>query len=319
MVVLAVLAAGFVASSTVFVDLPLRTLGRFTADVGAVVSTTMLVALAAHRAGGRTFVAALFALTAAAAAVVSDLSWLLAGAAAFTAYAGAVLAVVATRPAQRTSAVLREYLGAVVVAVMAGVGAAAYRAPLHSTMLTDAVSIAALLTMLWLAWRLGGGFAGLGTRGIATIGGTFGVILAGFAYTEALRRWGTPEVIDSLSQAEQRAVDLLGALPSPLGALVGFPALVWGLATRAQLRQGWWVCAFGAVGTAWAATAIPAPDADLQEVLLSLAYSVAIGLIIGLILWRIDQALTGPRGRRARQAERAQPLRPEPPRTRPLL
>jgi hypothetical protein len=52
---------------------------------------------------------------------------------------------------------------------------------------------------------------------------------------------------------------------------------------------------------------------------LSVTYGVAVGLVIGFVVIRLDLAFTGPRGRRGRRAEEATALRPEPRRTRPLL
>jgi hypothetical protein len=79
------------------------------------------------------------------------------------------------------------------------------------------------------------------------------------------------------------------------------------------------VCAFGCLGTSGVATSLAAPGAVLGQELLSTLYSMLVGLVLGFVVWRVDRLFTGPRGRRARGAERAMPLRPEPSRTRPLL
>ena len=44
-----------------------------------------------------------------------------------------------------------------------------------------------------------------------------------------------------------------------------------------------------------------------------------VGLLLGLLLIRVDLAFTGKRGRRARIAEEATAIRPEPARIEPLL
>jgi hypothetical protein len=61
-------------------------------------------------------------------------------------------------------------------------------------------------------------------------------------------------------------------------------------------------------------TAIPLVEVALAEV-----YALAVGLLLGFVLIRLDLALTGSRGRGGRRAEAATALRPEPPRTRALL
>lgn len=309
---LAALAAGL----TRFVTPPWG-LPEQTARVGAAALTVVLAGVAVHRLGGRTVVATLFALVAAGGAVVSGAQWLTAGVAALAATATAVLAVVMTRPAQTPLRVVREYIIAVGCALVGAVAVAAYDVPMRVTLLGNVVLLISLLVTLWLAHRIGGGFTGIGRRGAAVSLSAVVAIASVLAYGEALRRWASPEVVDATASLVDGVRDALGAVPHPTGALIGFPALVWGLATRAQLRQGWWVCAFGAVGTAGVATSL-VQGSDVMDSMLSTAYSVLIGLVLGFCLWRLDGLLTGPRGRRARRLERAKPLRPEPPRTHPL-
>jgi hypothetical protein len=260
-----------------------------------------------------------FAVAAASAALVTGWPWLLAGVAALTAFAATVLGVVSTRPAKRPVQVAREYAVAIVVALVGAVAAAAYAAPLDPVMLGNVVLLTALATTLGVAHRLGGGFAGLGKRGVLVIVCAVLVLVVGLAYGEALRRWGSPGLFASVQTARATTTDLLGAVPRPLELFIGFPALVWGLATRSSLRQGWWICAFGSLGTAGVATSLASPQAQLGPGMLSTAYSVLLGLVLGFLVWRADRLLTGPRGKRARGAERALPPRPEPSRTRPLL
>ncbi|MPY96331.1 MAG: hypothetical protein GEV08_25690 [Acidimicrobiia bacterium] len=306
------------AALTTFVEPPV-TLPPRTAQAGAVAITTILTALAALRVGGRIVTSTVFAATAGVASVLGGWPWLESGMVAFTCFAAAVLAVSGTRPAHRPGALVREYAIAITVASVGAVAAAAYQAPVRPTMLTNIVSLLAMLAMLWLARRIGGGVSGLGKRGGATIVAAVAVIVVGLAYSEALRAWGSPGLVDGLAAARSTAEDRLGALPPTLELLVGFPALVWGLATRSQLRQGWWLCGFGALGTAGIATSLAEPGVDVGVAVLGTVYSAVLGLMIGFAIWRLDMLLTGPRGRRARRAERTKPLRPEPSRTRPLV
>lgn len=324
----AVVLAGLAAALTTFVEPPPRLrawLPERTGLAGAVTLTTALTGLAAHRSGSRTVVATVFAAFASVSAVLSGWSWLLAGAVAFTAFVTAVLAVVATRPARGVPGVFGEYVAALGLALVGAVAAAAYQAPVRPMVLTDVVSLAAVLATLWVAYRLAGGAGGLGTRGAVVLIGSVAVIVVGVAYSEALRRWGSPGVVDMIGDLTSSTRGLLGALPSPLEVLIGFPALVWGLGTRAELRQGWWVCAFGAFATAGVTTSLAAPGVDVAETLLGTGYAAAIGLILGLLIWRVDLRLTGRRhqrqqgGRRVRRADRARPMRPEPSRTGPLM
>jgi hypothetical protein len=313
-----VLLAGLAAALTHFVD-PGVPLPRRTPMVGAGAVTTVVCGLLAHRIGANTVATVGFVLLATSAAVSTGWPWLLAGVVALTAFAATVLGVVCTRPAKRPVQVVREYVVAIVVALAGAVAVAAYAAPLNPAMLGHVVVLTALITTLWVAHRLGGGFSGLGKRGAVVIVFAVLVLVAGMAYGEALRRWGTPELIQWVAMVRRATTDLVGAAPRPLGLFIGFPALVWGLATRAQLRQGWWVCAFGSLGTADVATSLAGPQAEPGQVLLSTAYSVLAGLVLGFLIWRFDRLLTGPRGKRARGAERALPPRPEPSRSRALL
>lgn len=317
------MVGGLAAALTHFVDLgqPLGVrLPERTPQVGAGVVTVVMCGLLALRVGGHTVAAVVFATGATGAALVLGWPWLLAGDAALAAFAAAVLGVLATRPAQRPVRVVVEYLVAILVAMAGAVAVGAYAAPVKPAMLGDVVVLTSVVATLWVAHRLGGGFHGLGKRGALVIVFAVVVLAAGMVYGEALRRWGTPELIHSVDVVRLQAVRLIGAVPRPLEVFIGFPALVWGLATRSKLRQGWWVGAFGALGTAGVATSLASPDAELGQDLLSTAYSVGMGLALGFLVWWVDRLLTGPKGgKRARAAERARPSRPEPGRSRPLL
>ena len=319
------LAAGLAAALTHFVD-PGPLLGvrlpELTPQVGAAVITTVMCALLAHRVGGHIPAAAVFAAGACAAALLLHWHWLLAGVAALTAFAATVLGVLSTRPAQQHVRVAVEYAVAILVAMVGAVAVAAYAAPTNPTMLGHVVVLTSVVSTLWVAHRLGGGFHGLGKRGALVIVFAVLVLAAGMVYGEALSRRGTPELIESADRARQAVVQVIGAVPRPLELFIGFPALVWGLATRAQLQQGWWVCAFGALGTAGVATSLSGPQAQLGEGLLSTASSDVVGVVLGFLVGWVDRMLTGPRvGKRARTrgVDRAMPTRPEPGRTRPLF
>jgi hypothetical protein len=271
------------------------------------------------RSGGRPLLASALAGVLVGAAVLTERPVLLAGAAVSTAALGAILGVLATVPAARFSAVVRECLLATAVAALAALAARAYGARL-AVERTEYLALAiGLLGTLALVYRLGGGFSGLGRRGAVVVLGGTGVLAVVLAYAEALTRWGPPGMLDTVQESLAAVRDTLGAIPRPVAALVGFPALAWGVSTRARRRQGWWPTAFGAAGLAVVATSLLDPRTSDVEAALETGYGIALGLLLGYVVIRADAFLTGTRGRRARRAEEAAAHRPEPRRTEPLL
>jgi hypothetical protein len=87
---------------------------------------------------------------------------------------------------------------------------------------------------------------------------------------------------------------------------------------RARRRQGWWMCAFGVAGTTAVANSLVNPAISLRECGLSVVYGLAVGLVIAYVVIRADVALTGPSGG-GRRADGQASVRPEPPRSAPLL
>lgn len=284
----------------------------------ATLTVTYAFGLAA-RTGGRPLLASAVALVLVLAAVLSERPVLLAGAAVSTAVLGTVLGVMATVPAARFPAVVRECLLAAVVAGLAAVAAASYGARLAVERAEYLALALGLLGTLALVYRLGAGFSGLGRRGaIVVLGGTV-VLGVALAYAEALTRWGPPGMVESLQDALVTTRDALGAIPRPVAALVGFPALAWGVSTRARRRQGWWPTAFGAAGLAVVSTSLLDRRMTDLEAALESAYGIVLGLLLGYVVIRADAFLTGTRGRRARREEEASAHRPEPRRTEALL
>jgi hypothetical protein len=281
-------------------------------------SSGYAVALAA-RTGGRPWVTGALAAVLSVAAVVSQRPWLLTGVAVMTGALAAVLAVMCTVPAARFTGVVREVTVAIVVAAVGAFAVDAYAAPVSLERVHYLSLGFALLGALGLVYRLGAGLQGLGRRGaIAVLSGI--VLLAVIlAYTEALAHWGSPALVARADELAARSRSALGAVPRPLEVLLGFPALAWGISTRARRRQGWWVCAFGATGLAVVAMTLTDPAMSLAEGGLTLLYSSVLGLGLGYLVIRADKFLTGPRGRRARMLEEAAAHRPEPGRTHALL
>jgi len=285
----------------------------------AVTVTTAYTFALGVRTGGRPLVAGGLALVLTLAAVVSRVPVLLAGAAVSTAAVGAVLGVLATTPAPRFRAVVRELLVAVAVAVVAALAADAYDAAVSLERAAYLSLTLALLGAVVLVFRLGNGFQGLGTRGAVVVVGGLALLALTLAYTEALSRWGSPQLVTGLEDAVAWVREVAGAVPRPIEFLLGFPALAWGVSTRARRRQGWWACAFGAAGLAGVTTTLLATRLTLAEAAIGLAYSTVLGLLLGYLAIRVDAFFSGTRGRRARRAEEAAAPRPESRRTAALL
>lgn len=286
---------------------------------GAVALTTLFTHGLAVRSGGRALVSGGLALLLSGAAALSQNEVLLAGATVGTAVVAAVLAVLATTPAAKFSGVIREVAVAGGIAVVGAFAARVYDAEV-SLERTGYLAIGlSLIGALALIYRLGAGLTGLGRRGFVMIISGVALLTLSLAYTEALAAWGSPGMTETIDGIFTTVRDVLGAVPRPIEVLLGFPALAWGVSTRARRRQGWWVCAFGAPGMSVIAVSLLDPDVVLLEAGLSVLYSFVLGLVVGYAIIRADLFLTGARGRRARRLEELAAHRPEPGRLQPLL
>ncbi|MFS3127518.1 hypothetical protein ACLM5J_03855 [Nocardioides sp. Bht2] len=288
-------------------------------QAGAVAITGGFTAALAARTGGRPVVAGALALLYGLVAVVWGNETVLAGATVGSAVVTTVLAVMLTVPAARFLYAAREVLIALAVS---GVGAFAVvgMRPHASLDAFDFVTLAlAFLLALGLVFRLGAGFHGVGRRGLVMLLVGGGLVIVAITYAEVFRRYGSPALLDPVFDAVRWWRAELGAVPRPIVTLVGVPALLWGCHMRARRRQGWWLCVFGVAATSNVATVLLNPETGWLEALLIIVYSVLPGLALGYAVVRLDQRLTGPRGARARRAEEALAVRPEPRRFSPLL
>jgi hypothetical protein len=286
---------------------------------GAVTVATAYSWALAVRTGGRPIVVGGLALVLGLVAVISDDDSLRTGAAVLTCVVSAVFAVMATVPAVRFVAAVREVLVALVLAAIGALATVGFEPVVQVVRFEYATLGLALLGMFAIVYRLGAGLHGLGRRGIVIVLIGTAVLAVTLAYAELLRRYGTPGLVTNLLDIVVWSRGHLGAFPRPLETVLGIPALAWGVHMRARRRQGWWVCAFGVAATAPVANALVNPSVTLTESVLSVTYGAVVGLVIGFVVIRLDLAFTGPRGRRGRRAEEATALRPEPPRTRALL
>ncbi|MFY0408154.1 hypothetical protein [Solicola sp. PLA-1-18] len=306
---------GSLAASTAVVATPLP---DWVSRAGAVVLVNLYAVVLTYRAGGRLAVWPPLVVVLTVLTLVTDLAWALSMLAVVTGVLAAVLAVVITRPAVRTSRVVGEFAIAVVIGLSGGLAVAAWNAPVVYQRFNLLVLALSLVLTFAIVWSLGAGLHGLGQRGFVLIVGGALLMTLVLAYSSAVRAYGSPVVVDSLDSSFAWLRDTIGGVPRPAQFLLGLPALVWGIGTRADRRQGWWMCAFGVVGTATMTTQLVSTDAMPVYIGLSELYSIVLGLLIGLLVRRLDPGTRGASGARARRDTPETVVRPEPERTRPL-
>ncbi|MDO9379913.1 MAG: hypothetical protein Q7T56_13785 [Nocardioidaceae bacterium] len=312
---------GTAAAATAVVATPLP---GWVSRAGAVVLVVLYAVVLTYRAGGRLAVWPPLVVVLTAVALTTDIAWALSMLAVVTGVLAAVLAVVITRPAVQTWRVIGEFTLAVAIGLSGALAVAAWNAPVVYQRFAILVLALSLVLTFAIVWSLGAGLHGLGQRGFLLIVGGGLLMTLVLVYSSAVRAYGSPVVVESLDGAFAWMRDTIGGVPRPAQFLLGLPALVWGIGTRADRRQGWWMCAFGVVGTATMTTQLVSADAVPSYIGLSELYSIVLGLLIGLLVRRIDPgtrrrgASAGAGGSRARRDEPETVIRPEPERTRPL-
>ena len=289
------------------------------AGAGAVAVVSAYAWGLAARTGGRPAVFGGLALVLGVVVLVLDRDALRTGAAVLTCVVSAVFAVMATVPAVRFIAAVREAVVAVGIAAIGALATVGFEPVITLVRFEYTTLGLALLGAFGVVYRLGAGLHGLGRRGFVIVLIGTAVLAVTLAYAELLRRYGSPGLVTGLLDLVVWSRENLGAFPRPLESVLGVPALVWGCHMRARRRQGWWVCAFGVAATAPVAQALLNPTVTLLESGLSVVYGLLVGLVLGFVVIRVDLALTGPRGSRDRRLEEAAAARPEPSRTRALL
>jgi hypothetical protein len=288
------------------------------AGAGAVAVASVYSWALAARTGGRPVIFGTLALALGVGVLVADEPFLRTGAAVMTCVVSAVLAVMATVPAVRFTAAAGEATIAVLVAAVGALATVGFEPSITLTRFEYATLGLAILGAFGVVYRLGAGLHGLGRRGVVAVLVGAAVLAVTLAYAELLRRYGTPGLVTALLDGVHWSRENLGAFPRPIETVLGIPALAWGCHMRARRRQGWWVCAFGVAATAPVTQALLNPAISVTESGLSVLYGLLGGLVIGLVVIRLDLAVTGPRGQRGRRAEEAAAIRPEPRRTAPL-
>ncbi|HET6167076.1 MAG TPA: hypothetical protein VFE07_09635 [Marmoricola sp.] len=288
---------------------------------GVTLSTALALGLAV-RTGGRPIWAAVLTALVGSAAYVTGWEPLLDGAAVGTGVLAATLGVMATVPAATFGRAIREALVATAIGWVGAFGVVAYgpgaRLDVDLIRFGYAVLGLSLVGAIALVYRLGAGLHGLGRRGYVVAGGAVLMLAIALAYSEAIAQWGSRDLVGTIDDFRDSTKDALHAVPHPIMALLGYPALVWGVFMRARRRQGWWVCAFGVAVTSPSATRLVAQELSPTSVVLGALYSIVVGIALGYVVIRVEQSLTGTHGRRARRDEEAEAHRPEPARFEPL-
>ncbi len=310
---LVTLAALGVLGARYFTDLP-----DWGIRAASGVVATMAATALAWRTGGRPWIPLLGVGAAATAVVVLHEPFLLAGATVATAILVAVLALMLTGPAANFGRAIVEVLLAVGIATVGGLAVTGWGAALNHDRYDYVVLGGAIIAAALLVYRLGAGLHGLGKRGYLVAAAALGITVLALAYTEALSRWGPTGFLAHLEDFRFQIRDTWGAVPHPIEALLGIPAIAYGVFVRARRRQGWWVCAFGAAATAPTTERFMEHGLSPQGTILGAIYSVVIGLAIAYLVIRVEHAFSGSKGSRARRREESEAVRPEPGRTFPL-
>jgi len=281
-------------------------------SLAAALGVILAVGLSA-RIGAHVLLGAALAAVVGVGAVLTQWPPLLAGAAVGTGVLAACLGVLATRPALTFRGVVLEVVVALLVATAGGLGAAGFSVGIDTERFAYGVLTLAFLATVAMVYRLGGGFYGLGRRGLILGAGALALLVVVVVYTAALTRYGSPELVLQVDAAREWTREYLGGVPHPVEVLVGIPALAWGVSMRARRRQGWWVCAFGTAATAHVASDLLGRETALSSTLAAL-YGLVLGLLLGFAVIKLERVLTG----RGSRAEQAVVQRDEPGRMRPL-
>jgi hypothetical protein len=293
-----IVLAGLVAILAAALDLA----PEIVSTVGGIAITVAYVWALAVRTGGRPIVFGALALAIGAAVLLTDQDAVRSGAAVLATSLSAVLAVMLTKPAVTVVGAAREVVGASVVAAIGAVAAVGMHPLIALARFEYTTLVLSMLLVFALVFRLGAGIHGLGRRGAVILVGGAALMALGLAYAELLRLYGTPGFVSWVLDVAAWSEEHLRGFPRPMPALLGIPMLLWGCHLRARRRQGWWACAFGVVGLVPFAHLLADPRLTLVNVALTSVYSLLAGLVLGVLLIRVDLLLSGSGGRRSARA-----------------
>jgi hypothetical protein len=287
---------------------------RFTSALATVAG----LILVCWRTGGRPVLAAFGSTLVLAGVLAYPQAWTLAGASVAGAVTYGVLGMIVTRPAGGIRA-FGELLMSAMIGLLGAAVVAGFSVEVRPYRERVIVMAFVLLIALALAWRLGRGFGSLGRRGVLSMIAMLVILAGAVAYAAAVRRWGSSDFLATVTETQNHIKHYLHAVPRISEAIVGFPALIWGVSIRRRRRQGWWMCAFGALGSAGVATGFVSPDVPVSEAFTATGEALLIGALIGFLLVGIDRLVTGGSGRRSAGPNERELERPEVPRFAPFL
>jgi hypothetical protein len=294
------------------------TLSESVTRLTSAVATVAGLVLVCWRTGGRPVLAGFGSTLVLAGVLAYPQAWTLAGASVAAAVTYGVLGMAVTRPAGGLRAlgelIMSAAVGLIGAAIVAGF--AVQVRPYRERVIVMAF---VLLIALALASRLGYGFGSLGRRGLLSTIAMLVILAGAVGYAAAVRRWGSSDFLTTVTETQHHIKHYLHAIPRVSEALVGFPALMWGVSIRRRRRQGWWMCAFGALGSAGLATGFVSPDVTVSEAFIATGEGLAIGAVLGFVLIGIDRLVTGGHGRRSADPDQLDIERPEVPRFAPFL
>jgi hypothetical protein len=291
--------------------------GTAAARVGAAGATWLAVILLTWRIGGPMLLVMCFSAACAAALLIDPRGWVLSAGAVVAATSYGLLGMVMTRPASGLRAI-RELVLAALVGAAGGVAVTGYDVSLRPYRFRVMVLALTLVAALALARRLGLGFESLERRELVALIGAVVALVAAFGLVQAIRHGGPAGWANSVDDARDRIRDWVGAAPRTVEALVGFPALLWGVAVRTRRRPGWWLSAFGALAAAGIATSLVSPSVSVADAAEATGYDLLIGSLLGLALVGLNATLTRS-GRRGSVPRAVETARPEPSRLGRLL
>ena len=267
-----------------------------------------------HRCGGLLRIWPVLVLVLAVAALTGQTVALLASAALVTAVLGAVLAVMATRPASSIFGSIAEYLLAIGVALSGTLSVAAWNAPVDYQRFNLLVLGASLALIISVVWNLGAGLHGMSKESFWILIGGAALLILLLAYSSFVRTHGSETVINLFIDVVTWTRETFGGIPRPVEVFIGFPALICGVSVRSQRRGGWWILVFAVIGTAVLTSSLVTPSAFPSYIALSTWYSLLMGLIVGLVARHFVMRERSSRAARAIESV----SRVEPPRTSPL-
>ncbi len=263
-------------------------IGTVAPRCGAAAATWLGLLLLARRVGVPVVVVGVYTGLALALAMAFPAGWVLSAASVAAASTYGLLAVVITRAAHGLWCV-REALVAGFVAVAGAVVVSGFDATLQAFRFRALVLLLCLVAALALANRLSP------WRGLSRPARVAGVVaavasLAFVGIVQGVLRVGQPVGPDLVAGARDGVVHIWLGL-RPVEAFVGIPALVWGAARRSRDARGWWLSAYGVLGTAGITTSLGHAGAAVGDSMAATGVGLAVGTLLGLGAVAVEAAV----------------------------